>query len=79
MAYVSAGAVAIHEEGGPGTHIAFRVSDQERRALREALAEADIDHEERDHDIAIGLFFEDPDGRKLEAITYKSGDDPRRP
>ena len=79
MAYVSGGAVAIHEEGGPGTHIAFRVSDQERRALREALAEADIDHEERDHDIAIGLFFEDPDGRKLEAITYKSGDDPRRP
>jgi hypothetical protein len=54
------------------------VSEEERQALRQALAEADIDHEERDHDIAIGLFFEDPDGRKLEAITYSSGEDPRR-
>ena len=79
MAYVGTGAVAIHEEDGPGTHIAFRVSEEEREALRQALAEADIDHEVRDHDIAIGLFFEDPDGRKLEAITYKSGEDPRRP
>ena len=37
-----------------------------------------IASEERDHDIAIGLFFRDPDGRQLEAITYRSGDDPRR-
>jgi hypothetical protein len=34
---------------------------------------------EHDHGIATGLFFRDPDGRQLEAITYKSGDDPRRP
>jgi catechol 2,3-dioxygenase-like lactoylglutathione lyase family enzyme len=79
MAYVTAGAVAIHEQNGPGRHIAFRVSDDERAALREALAQADISHEERDHDIAVGLFFEDPDGRLLEAITYKAGGDPRRP
>jgi catechol 2,3-dioxygenase-like lactoylglutathione lyase family enzyme len=77
MAYLSSGAVAIHETGGPGTHVAFRVSEEERHALRRALADADIEHEERDHDIAIGLFFEDPDGRTLEAITYKSGKDPR--
>ena len=25
-----------------------------------------------------GLFFEDPDGRLIEAITYRGGDDPRR-
>ena len=32
-----------------------------------------------DHEIAIGLFFRDPEGRLLEAITYASGDDPRKP
>jgi catechol 2,3-dioxygenase-like lactoylglutathione lyase family enzyme len=79
MAYLQSGAVAIHEEGGPGTHIGFRVSEEERQALRRALDEADIEHEERDHEIAIGLFFEDPDGRKLEAITYRGTDDTRRP
>src|SRR2546423_3320553 len=71
MAYLQSGAIAIHEEGGPGTHVAFRVSEAERQALREALAQADIEHEERDHEIAVGLFFEDPDCRQLEAITYR--------
>jgi catechol 2,3-dioxygenase-like lactoylglutathione lyase family enzyme len=71
MAYVQQGAIAIHEEGGPGTHVGFRVSDDERAALRSALDEAGITHEERDHEIAVGLFFEDPDGRQLEAITYR--------
>jgi catechol 2,3-dioxygenase-like lactoylglutathione lyase family enzyme len=79
MAYVQGGAMAIHEQGGPGTHVAFRVSEEERRALRAELDEAGIACEERDHEIAVGLFFEDPDGRRLEAITYKRGDDPRRP
>jgi catechol 2,3-dioxygenase-like lactoylglutathione lyase family enzyme len=71
MAYVQNGAVAIHEEGGPGMHIAFRVSEEERAALRAALQQAEIDCHERDHEIAVGLFFEDPDGRQLEAITYR--------
>lgn len=79
MAYVQAGAVALHEQNGPGTHIGFRVSEEERQALRRALTEAGIAFEERDHDIAVGLFFEDPDGRLLEAITYKRGGDPRKP
>jgi catechol 2,3-dioxygenase-like lactoylglutathione lyase family enzyme len=73
MAYLQTGAIAIHEEGGPGTHVAFRVSDEERRSLHLALDEAGIASEERDHEIAIGLFFEDPDGRQLEAITYRDG------
>jgi catechol 2,3-dioxygenase-like lactoylglutathione lyase family enzyme len=72
MAYLQSGAIAIHEEGGPGTHVAFRVSEDERQALRAALKEAGIESNERDHEIAIGLFFEDPDGRQLEAITYKA-------
>jgi catechol 2,3-dioxygenase-like lactoylglutathione lyase family enzyme len=72
MAYVQGGAMAIHEEGGPGTHVGFRVSEEERLALRRALDDAGIPNEERDHEIAIGLFFEDTDGRQLEAITYRA-------
>jgi len=72
MAYLQgSGAVAIHDQGGPGTHIGFRVSDAEREALRRALDEAGIESEERDHESAVGLFFRDPDGRQLEAITYR--------
>lgn len=71
MAYLQQGAIAIHEGGGPGTHIAFRVSEEERARLKRELDEAGIDNEERDHEIAVGLFFEDPDGRQLEAITYR--------
>jgi catechol-2,3-dioxygenase len=47
------------------------VSKDERAALKRALDEADIENEERDHEIAVGLFFKDPDGRQLEAITYR--------
>jgi catechol 2,3-dioxygenase-like lactoylglutathione lyase family enzyme len=71
MAYLQTGAIAIHDQGGPGTHVAFRVSEEEREELRASLAAADIEHEERDHEIAVGLFFEDPDGRQLEAISYR--------
>jgi catechol 2,3-dioxygenase-like lactoylglutathione lyase family enzyme len=71
MAYVPGGAMAIHQQGGPGTHVAFRVSEDERAALKRALDDAGISNEERDHEIAVGLFFEDPDGRQLEAITYR--------
>jgi catechol 2,3-dioxygenase-like lactoylglutathione lyase family enzyme len=77
MAYVGNTGFAFHERGGPGDHVAVRVSDEERRAIERRLDEAGIEHEERDHEIAVGLFFEDPDGRRLEAITYRSGEDPR--
>jgi catechol 2,3-dioxygenase-like lactoylglutathione lyase family enzyme len=73
MAYMQQGAVAIHQQSGHGhgTHTGFRVSEEERAALKRALDEAEIENEERDHGIGVGLFFEDPDGRQLEAITYK--------
>jgi catechol 2,3-dioxygenase-like lactoylglutathione lyase family enzyme len=71
MAYVQQGAIAIHEQGGPETHVAFRVSDDERAALKRALDDAGIENDERDHEIAVGLFFQDPDGRQPEAITYR--------
>jgi catechol 2,3-dioxygenase-like lactoylglutathione lyase family enzyme len=77
MAYVGNTGFAFHERGGPGDHVAVRVSDAERAEIKRRLDAAGIENEERDHGIAVGLFFEDPDGRLLEAITYRSGEDPR--
>jgi catechol 2,3-dioxygenase-like lactoylglutathione lyase family enzyme len=79
MAYLGATGFAFHEPGGPGPHTAVRVSEEERAAIKERLDEAGVEWRERDHGIAVGLFFRDPDGRTVEAITYRSGDDPRRP
>jgi len=69
---------AFHAEGGPGYHVAVRMSSDEREGLKRRLDDAGIDWEERDHGIAKSVFFRDPDGRQLEAITYAGGDDPRR-
>jgi catechol 2,3-dioxygenase-like lactoylglutathione lyase family enzyme len=77
MAYVGNTGFAFHERGGPGDHVAVRVSEAERAEIKRRLDEAGIENEEADHEIAIGLFFKDPDGRLLEAITYRSGADPR--
>lgn len=79
MAYLGNTAFAFHEPGGPGPHTAVRVSEEERAELKRRLEEAGIECEERDHEIAVGLFFRDPDGRQLEAITYRGGEDPRTP
>ena len=79
MAYLGATGFAFHATGGPGPHTAIRVTDEERRVIAAALDEAGIEHHERDHELAVGLFFRDPEGRLLEAITYRAGDDPRRP
>jgi len=73
MAYVEGGgAIAIHGQGGHGhgNHIGFRVSEEERAALKRALDEGGIANEQRHHGVGVGLFFEDPDGRQLEAVTY---------
>ena len=79
MAYVGNSGFAFHERGGPGDHVAVRVTEEERHAIAERLRAEGVEHEDRDHGIAVGLFFRDPEGRLLEAITYASGDDPRRP
>src|SRR5437016_9871362 len=73
MAYVGNTGFAFHKTGGPGGHTAVRVSDDERADLKRRLDEAGIAWDEHDHGIAIGLFFRDPDGRQLEAITYRRG------
>jgi catechol 2,3-dioxygenase-like lactoylglutathione lyase family enzyme len=78
MAYVGNTGFAFHKRGGPGEHTGVRVTEEERGAIKALLEAEGITSTERDHDIATGLFFQDPDGRVLEAITYESGDDPRR-
>ncbi len=77
MAYVGNTGFAFHERGGPGDHTGVRVSAGERAEIKRRLEEAGIESEERGHEIAVGLFFRDPNGRLVEAITYASGDDPR--
>ena len=78
MAYLGNTGLALHQRGGPGGHTAVRVSEEERADIRKRLDEEGIQAIERDHGIAVGLFFEDPDGRLIEAITYEGGDDPRK-
>jgi catechol 2,3-dioxygenase-like lactoylglutathione lyase family enzyme len=78
MAYLGNTGVALHEPGGPGPHTAVRVSDEERAEIAQRLEDAGIESRERDHGLAVGLFFEDPDGRLIEAITYRGGEDARR-
>jgi catechol 2,3-dioxygenase-like lactoylglutathione lyase family enzyme len=79
MAYLGTTAIAVHQPDGPGPHIAVRVSTEEQENLRRTLDELGVEWTERDHGIAVGLFFRDPDGRQIEAIVYRGGDDPRRP
>lgn len=79
MAYVGNTGFALHQRGGPGFHTAVRVSEEERAAIRARLDAEGIEWTERDHQIAVGLFFRDTEGRQLEAITYRGGEDPRRP
>jgi Glyoxalase/Bleomycin resistance protein/Dioxygenase superfamily len=55
------GARIVKREGHPA---------EEQEELKRHLDEAGIEWEERDHEIAVGVFFRDPDGRQLEAIVY---------
>jgi catechol 2,3-dioxygenase-like lactoylglutathione lyase family enzyme len=71
MAYLGNTGFAFHESNGPGDHIGVRVSAEEQAELKRRLDDAGIEWEERDHEIAVGVFFQDPDGRQLEAITYR--------
>jgi catechol 2,3-dioxygenase-like lactoylglutathione lyase family enzyme len=79
MAYVGNTGFALHRPDGPGFHVAVRVSEEERAEIKRRLDAEAIEWEERDHGVGVGLFFRDAEGRQLEAITYRSGDDPRRP
>ena len=74
VAYLGNTGFALHAEGHAPPHTGIRVSEEERAAIRERLDVEGIDSWERNHGLAVGLFFEDPDGRLLEAITYTKED-----
>jgi catechol 2,3-dioxygenase-like lactoylglutathione lyase family enzyme len=61
MAYVGTSGFAFHATGGPGDHIGVRMSEEERERVKQRLEEAGIEWTERDHGIAKGVFFRDPD------------------
>jgi catechol 2,3-dioxygenase-like lactoylglutathione lyase family enzyme len=70
VAYLGNTGFALHAEGHARPHTGIRVSEEERAAINERLTAEGITSWEHDHGIAVGLFFEDPDGRLIEAITY---------
>jgi len=70
VAYLGNTGFALHAEGHAPPHTGIRVSEKERAAIKERLDAEGIESWERDHGIAVGLFFEDPDGRLVEATTY---------
>ncbi len=70
VAYLGNTGFALHGEGHATPHTGIRVSEEERAAIKERLDAEGIESWEHDHGIAVGLFFEDPDGRLIEAITY---------
>ncbi|HET7854858.1 MAG TPA: VOC family protein [Gaiellaceae bacterium] len=79
MAYMGNTGIALHERGHGGPHTAVRVTEDERGEIRRRLAAEGVESEEHDHGVGVGLFFPDPDGRTIEAITYRGPDDLRRP
>lgn len=52
-------------------HVAFRVDRAEFDRARSELAEAGIEVRFTDHGNVHSLYFEDPDGHKLELATYQ--------
>jgi len=72
VAYLGNTGLALHETGHAAPHTGIRVSDEERATIKERLDTEGIESWEHDHGLAIGLFFEDPDGRLIEAITYRA-------
>lgn len=79
VAYLGNTGFALHAEGHAQPHTGIRVSEEERAAIKARLEAEGIDWQERDHGVAVGLFFDDPDGRTIEAITYYGGAAPRGP
>lgn len=52
-------------------HLAFRANRASFHAAREELKDRGIRFESEDHEIAHSIYFNDPDGHKLEITTYE--------
>jgi catechol 2,3-dioxygenase-like lactoylglutathione lyase family enzyme len=68
---------ALPGDGGSGAaeirvaHVAFRVSREQFDRARAELPEAGIEPRFEDHGNVHSLYFEDPDGHRLELATYE--------
>jgi catechol 2,3-dioxygenase-like lactoylglutathione lyase family enzyme len=51
-------------------HIALRVDRRNFQAAKAALSAREIDYRFSDHGLAHSIYFEDPDGYRLELTTY---------
>jgi catechol 2,3-dioxygenase-like lactoylglutathione lyase family enzyme len=54
-------------------HLAFGVDRAGFVAAQERLRERGIEFDYQDHDISHSIYFEDPDGHRLEITTYDVG------
>jgi catechol 2,3-dioxygenase-like lactoylglutathione lyase family enzyme len=65
---------AEHDDGEASPahilHIALRVDRANFEAAQTALSEAGIEFRFSDHALAHSIYFEDPDGYRLELTTY---------
>jgi catechol 2,3-dioxygenase-like lactoylglutathione lyase family enzyme len=61
-----------HGEASPAhiLHIALRVDRGNFQAAQAALSAGGIEYRFSDHDLAHSIYFEDPDGYRLELTTY---------
>ena len=51
-------------------HLAFRATGESFSRAQDLLQSRGIQFEFQDHDIAHSIYFEDPDGHRLEITTY---------
>jgi catechol 2,3-dioxygenase-like lactoylglutathione lyase family enzyme len=61
-------------DGSPAVrilHVAFRVDRASFEAAQTELAERGIPFAFQDHDVSHSIYFDDPDGHKLELTTYE--------
>ena len=65
----------MHEGDIPGTsgivHFAFRVDRAAFETAQTELSERGIEFRFSDHGLAQSIYFDDPDGHKLELTTYE--------
>jgi catechol 2,3-dioxygenase-like lactoylglutathione lyase family enzyme len=74
VAVMAAGSGLALFKGGDSRgfrHLAFRVDRENFELAQEDLREAGIKFEFEDHDVSHSIYFEDPDGVRLELTTYE--------
>jgi catechol 2,3-dioxygenase-like lactoylglutathione lyase family enzyme len=53
------------------SHLAFRADRTQFETAQEALADRGVEYETTDHGVAHSIYFNDPDGHRLEITTYE--------